>query len=160
MVRAVNDWIAREWLDHDSRLWASIVVPQQSAELAATEIERCASDHQFVQGDAVGLRRPVGRSATELANLCGGRMPRPDARYPRRAPTAILTRRSAGPATSPRTTSTRQVRFKLCSPSLITEGVFAKFPFPTIVLMEPGSPGCLAIPRLRGNPAIPFANCG
>ncbi len=42
MARAVNDWIAREWLDRDPRLRASIVVPQQNAELAVEEIERCA----------------------------------------------------------------------------------------------------------------------
>ena len=42
MARAVNDWIVREWLDRDPRLRASIVVPQQNAELAVAEIERCA----------------------------------------------------------------------------------------------------------------------
>ncbi|MGA8194150.1 MAG: amidohydrolase family protein, partial [Acetobacteraceae bacterium] len=49
MARAVNDWIAREWLDRDPRLRASIVVPQQNAELAVAEIERCAADRRFVQ---------------------------------------------------------------------------------------------------------------
>ena len=49
MARAVNDWIAREWLDRDPRLRASIVVPQQNAELAVEEIERCAADQRFVQ---------------------------------------------------------------------------------------------------------------
>ena len=49
MARAVNDWIAQEWLDRDPRLRASIVVPQQNAELAVEEIERCAPDRRFVQ---------------------------------------------------------------------------------------------------------------
>ena len=49
MSRAVNDWIAREWLDHDPRLRASIVVPQQNPELAVAEIERCAPDSRFLQ---------------------------------------------------------------------------------------------------------------
>ncbi len=49
MARAVNDWMAREWLDRDNRLRASIVVPQQNPELAAAEIERCAADRRFVQ---------------------------------------------------------------------------------------------------------------
>ncbi len=49
MARAVNDWIAREWLDRDPRLRASIVVPQQNPELAAAEIDRCAADRRFIQ---------------------------------------------------------------------------------------------------------------
>jgi predicted TIM-barrel fold metal-dependent hydrolase len=48
-ARALNDWIAKEWLDRDPRLRASIVVPPQSAELAVEEIERRAGDKRFVQ---------------------------------------------------------------------------------------------------------------
>lgn len=47
--RAINDWIAAEWLDRDPRLRASIVVPMHSPDLAAKEIERCAADKRFVQ---------------------------------------------------------------------------------------------------------------
>ena len=47
--RAINDWMVENWLDKDSRLRASIVVPVQNAEMAATEIERCAADRRFVQ---------------------------------------------------------------------------------------------------------------
>jgi predicted TIM-barrel fold metal-dependent hydrolase len=32
--RAINDWVAREWLDKDDRLRASIVVPMHSRPLA------------------------------------------------------------------------------------------------------------------------------
>ena len=46
---ALNDWLAKEWLDKDSRLRGSIVVPLQSAEKAVAEIERCAADKRFVQ---------------------------------------------------------------------------------------------------------------
>ena len=49
VCRAVNDWIAKEWLDREPRLRASIVVPQASPELAVAEIERRAGDHRFVQ---------------------------------------------------------------------------------------------------------------
>jgi uncharacterized protein len=49
LARAVNDWMAAEWLDRDPRLRASIVVPVQSAELAVDEINRCATDPRFVQ---------------------------------------------------------------------------------------------------------------
>ena len=49
IARAVNDWVAREWLDRDPRLRASIVVPQQNPEMAVDEIERVAKDKRFVQ---------------------------------------------------------------------------------------------------------------
>ena len=48
-ARAVNDWIAAEWLDKEPRLRASIVVPMQNAELAVEEINRVAPDRRFVQ---------------------------------------------------------------------------------------------------------------
>ena len=48
-ARAVNDWLAKEWLDRDPRLRASIVVPLQNIEYAVDEIERCAKDQRFVQ---------------------------------------------------------------------------------------------------------------
>jgi predicted TIM-barrel fold metal-dependent hydrolase len=34
IARAVNDWIAREWLDREPRLRASIVLPMQNPEMA------------------------------------------------------------------------------------------------------------------------------
>jgi uncharacterized protein len=48
-ARAVNDWMAREWLDREPRLRASIVVAMQNPEMAVEEIERCAADPRFVQ---------------------------------------------------------------------------------------------------------------
>jgi len=49
MCKAVNDWVADTWLDKEPRLRASILVPQQSPELAVEEIERRAHDKRFVQ---------------------------------------------------------------------------------------------------------------
>lgn len=49
VCRAQNDWIAREWLDREPRLRASIVVPLGNAGLAVEEIERRAGDNRFVQ---------------------------------------------------------------------------------------------------------------
>jgi len=48
-ARAVNDWMAAEWLDKEPRLRASIVVPVQNPEMAVDEIERVAPDRRFVQ---------------------------------------------------------------------------------------------------------------
>ena len=49
LCRATNDWLAEEWLGKDDRFRASIVIPWQSPELAAEEIERRAPDRRFVQ---------------------------------------------------------------------------------------------------------------
>ena len=46
--RAINDWIAAEWLARDPRLRASIVVPMQAPDLVVDEIERLAGDPRFV----------------------------------------------------------------------------------------------------------------
>lgn len=48
-ARAVNDWVATEWLARDSRLRASILVPLQLPELAAREIDRIGDHPGFVQ---------------------------------------------------------------------------------------------------------------
>ena len=47
--RALNDWLVKEWLDKDTRLRGSIVIPTQSIEKSVAEIERCAKDKRFVQ---------------------------------------------------------------------------------------------------------------
>ena len=49
LCSAVNDWIKEHWLDKEPRLRASIVVPAQAPLLAAEEVDRCASDNRFVQ---------------------------------------------------------------------------------------------------------------
>ena len=62
VARAVNDWIAKEWLDRDPRLRASIVVPTQNVEFAVSEIERCAKDRRFVQVVLLAMQEsPLGR---------------------------------------------------------------------------------------------------
>ena len=70
--KAINDWIAAEWLSKDPRLSASIVVPIQAPDLAVEEIERRAGDNRFVsvlvlaQGETLLGRRhywPVWQAA-------------------------------------------------------------------------------------------------
>jgi uncharacterized protein len=61
-TRALNDWIATEWLDRDPRLRASIVVPLQNVEYAVDEIERWAKDPRFVQVLVLAMGEvPLGR---------------------------------------------------------------------------------------------------
>jgi predicted TIM-barrel fold metal-dependent hydrolase len=49
LCSAVNDWLRAEWLDQDDRLRASMVLPTLDAEAAVAEIERVGSDPRFVQ---------------------------------------------------------------------------------------------------------------
>jgi predicted TIM-barrel fold metal-dependent hydrolase len=49
LCRAINDWLAQEWLDRDPRLRGSVNVPFDSPDLAVSEIERFADDPRFVQ---------------------------------------------------------------------------------------------------------------
>jgi len=49
LARAMNDWLAAEWLDREPRLRGSITVAAQNPELAVDEIERRAGDRRFVQ---------------------------------------------------------------------------------------------------------------
>jgi predicted TIM-barrel fold metal-dependent hydrolase len=138
MARAVNDWIAREWLDRDPRLRASIVVPQQNAELAVDEIERCATDPRFVQVMLlVSGELPLGRrqnwpiyAAAEHHGLVLGIHAGSSYRHPSTPVgwSSYLTEDYVGQAGAFQTQLT----------SLITEGVFAKFPDLTFVLMESG----------------------
>ena len=46
---AVNDFIVEHWLDKEPRLRASIVIPAQSPIMAVEEIDKRASDKRFVQ---------------------------------------------------------------------------------------------------------------
>jgi hypothetical protein len=138
MARAVNDWIAREWLDRDPRLRASIVVPQQNAELAVAEIERCAADRRFVQVMLlVSGELPLGRrqnwpiyAAAERLGLPVGIHAGSTYRHPNTPVgwSSYLSEDYINQAGAFQTQLT----------SLITEGVFAKFPGLTVVLMESG----------------------
>ncbi|KHF37968.1 hydrolase [Halalkalibacter okhensis] len=49
LARAVNDWQIKEWLEKDSRLRASIIVPYENPEFAVEEIERVGKHPGFVQ---------------------------------------------------------------------------------------------------------------
>jgi uncharacterized protein len=162
MCSAVNDWIAKEWLDRDPRLRASIVVPAQSPTLAIEEIERLASDDRFVQILLpVGLEMMLGRRyywpLFEVAQrhklpigLHAGTM------Y-RHAPTS-----NGWPTHFLQDYVSNTQTFEAQLLSLLYQGVLGKFPDLTFVLLESGVtwlPGLIwrAVKTWRGvRPEVPW----
>lgn len=138
MTRALNDWIAREWLDRDPRLRASIVVPMQNVEMCVEEIERLAPDRRFVQVLLLaGSETPLGRrsnwpiyAAAERFGLPVGIHAGSMFRHP---VTAV-----GWPTTFTEEYVNQAGAFQTQLGSLLAEGVFARFPGLTVVLMESG----------------------
>jgi predicted TIM-barrel fold metal-dependent hydrolase len=138
MAKAVNDWIAREWLDAEPRLSASIVVPVQNPELAVEEIERRAADRRFVQvlmlvmGDM-----PLGRRFYWPIYAAAERHGLPIAVHTgsayRQAVTAI-----GWPSTYAEDYCHQAQAFQGQTGSLISHGVFNKYPGLKVVLSESG----------------------
>lgn len=137
-AKGLNDWIAKEWLDRDPRLRASIVVPMQNVEYAVDEIERCAADRRFVQVMVLAMQEvPLGRrsnwpifAAAERHRLPIGIHAGSSYRHPVTSlgwPTHYIEDYVA-----------QSQGFQSQLTSLITEGVFAKFPRLKVVLIESG----------------------
>jgi len=62
LCSAVNDWQVAEWLEPEPRLRASIVIPFDSGDLSAAEIDRVAEHPGFVQAlMLVRTLEPIGR---------------------------------------------------------------------------------------------------
>jgi uncharacterized protein len=136
--RAVNDWIAAEWLERDSRLRASIMVPAQNPELAAAEIEHRAHDARFVSVLVLaGLDMPLGRRLfwPLFRAAAAHRLPvtiHAGSAY-RHPPSA-----SGWPSFLLEDYVSNTQLFAAQLASLVSEGVFAKFPELTVVLAESG----------------------
>ncbi len=138
LCSAVNDWMAKELLDREPRLRASILVPAQNAELAAKEIERLAPDRRFVQVLLLAMgETPLGRrthwpiyAAAEKHELVIGIHAGSTYRV---APTI-----SGWPSYRVEDYVAQSGAFETQLLSLIAEGVFQKFPKLKVVMIESG----------------------
>ena len=138
VARGVNDWIAKEWLDRDPRLRASIVIPTQNVELAVDEIERVAKDKRFVQICMLAMQEtPLGRRHWWSIYRAAERHGLPIGIHPGSTHRQSLS--SLGwPTYYVEDYTAYAQAFQSQLGSLVCEGVFAKFPGLKVVLMESG----------------------
>jgi uncharacterized protein len=135
---AVNDYMAREWLDKEPRLRGSILVTAQSPDHAVAEIERVARDQRFVQifmpvmGDMLPGKRllwPIYRAA-EKHGLAIGLHAGSTYRF---APTS-----SGWPSYQVEDYVAQSTAFENAIVSFLAEGVFNEFPTLRLVCLESG----------------------
>jgi predicted TIM-barrel fold metal-dependent hydrolase len=142
---AVNDWLAAEWLAHEPRLRASLVVPSQYPELAAREIERLGDHPGFVQ-----VLLPV-RSSIPYGNRSFHPLFAAAVRHnlavgihfggaPGNPPTAV-----GWPSFYLEEYAGMSSVFQSQLLSLVSEGLFDQFPALRVVLIESG---CTWLPAL------------
>jgi hypothetical protein len=138
LSRAVNSWIAEEWLEREPRLRGSIVVPSLDPQACAYEVERAAEHAGFVQvllpvrsfapyGNRIWwpLLEVVERRGLVLALHFGG--------APGHPPTAV-----GWPTTYLEEYVDAPNAFQTQVMSLVAEGAFDRFPGLRVICVEGG----------------------
>lgn len=139
LASAVNDWQVRGWLSQEPRLRGSIIVPIQDPVLAAEEIDRVGGDSRFVQ-----VLLPVHAEA-----LYGNRRYYPVYEAALRHDLAIGIHFGGSPGSAPTGVGWPSFYveeyvgmshvFQSQVISLVTEGVFDRYPALRVALLESGA---------------------
>jgi uncharacterized protein len=138
MARGLNDWMREELLDRDERLRGSIAVSTLDIVTAVEEVERLGDDPRFAQ-----VLLPV-RSDVPYGNRLYHPLYEAAARHGLRIALHAWGRPGAAPTTTGLTTTYLEdyasnshiAQFQLLS--LVTEGVFGKYPDLGVVFAECG----------------------
>ncbi len=141
VARAVNEWISGQWLDADTRFHGSITVATQDPQAAASEIRRASLHPRMVQVMLPsGTRFPYGHRhydpIYEAAEACGLAV------AIHAGTEGIGTSNPPSPCGWPGKLAemriARSTTFLAHLTSLITEGVFTRFPELRIIGLETG----------------------
>lgn len=141
LARAINDWLAEEWLEVNPKFFGTIVVATQDPAAAAVEIRRAARHPRMVQVMLpTGARLPYGHRhylpIYEAAVECGLAI------AIHSGTEGVGTSGPPTPCGWPTTLAelrvTRSTLFLSHLTSLITEGVFVRYPDLRVVGLETG----------------------
>jgi uncharacterized protein len=138
VARSINDWLRTEWLDRDERLRASMCISTLDVDAAVAEVERLGPDPGFVQ-----VLLPV-RSDTPYGNVRYHPLYEAAVRHDLAVGLHAWGRAGSAPGLSgftgtymeDRLANSQIVQTQLVS--LVSEGVFERFPDLRVALMECG----------------------
>src|ERR671914_332874 len=138
VARAINDWLRREWLDRDERLRAGLCVSALDIDAAVAEVERLGADPRFVQ-----VLLPV-RGDTPYGNVRYHPLYEAAVRHDLAIGLHAWGRAGSAPGLSGFTATYMEdylansqiVQTQLVS--LVSEGVFERFPELRVALIECG----------------------
>jgi uncharacterized protein len=138
LASAVNDWQIAEWLEKDSRLRSSIVIPYENPEFAVAEIHRLAEHPGFVQVLILPrTREPLGRKKYWKIYEAANQYQLPIAiHFAGLGGNAITSH--GWPSFYIEDHTTMSMAFQCQVISLVCEGVFERFPDLKFVMLEGG----------------------